>query len=179
MDEDGVSGEATQQALMNYIHAEVRDVCHRNGWRVQVRRKWSAREKPVSSSRVDDYEWKLIPGQDLLPESEAANPAPPNQFDEGTYFVLGIEASSGKCVLQHDTFHCGLMGDHWYTRTYTEIDLWEAARSTSVAKSIQGGIDPTLDVQRGWTGSIPPSGMLGRFLQDLTGRFRPNDFCIT
>jgi hypothetical protein len=179
MNKDIALEGATKQALMNYIYAEVRDVCQKKGWRVQVRRKWSAREKPVSSSPVDDYEWKLIPGQDLLPENEAAIPAPSNEFDEGTYFVLGLEASTGKFVLQHDTFHCGEMGVHWFTRTYTEIDLWEAAMHHSLLKSTPGGTGPTPDVRPGWTNSIPPSGMLGRFLQDLTGRFRPNDFCIT
>ena len=179
MDEDRVSGEATQQALMEYIYAEVRDVCDRNGWRVQVRRKWSAREKPVSSSGVDDYEWKLIPGQDLLPENEAATPLPPNHFDEGTYFVLGFEPSRGKFVLQHDTFHCGVLGENWFMRTYTEIDLWEATRRTTLARSIREKGEPTLDLRPGWTDSIPPSGMLGRFLIGLTSRFRPNNFSIT
>src|SRR6185369_5906344 len=82
-----------------YIDAEVAAVCREKGWRHQIRRKWSARERPVSQSGVDDYEWKLIP-RDRARELEAppptVTPAPslpsqagPHEFEEGIYFVLG------------------------------------------------------------------------------------------
>jgi len=68
---------------MAYIDTEVAAVCRSRGWGHQIRRKWSVREKPVSDSPIDDYEWKLIPGR------EADTPeAAPSEFDEGTYFVL-------------------------------------------------------------------------------------------
>jgi hypothetical protein len=159
--------------LIDYIDAEVREVCRRNGWRAQVRRKWSAREKPVSSSDIDDYEWKLIPGRDYSPDTYVSTAEA--VIDEGTYFVLGFDASSGVFVLQHDMFHGGSIDDRRFMCTYTEIDL----RWATVAEHVAQGGEPAPDDQPDWTRAVPPSGMLARFLQDLTTRFRPNLFSIT
>jgi hypothetical protein len=62
---------------MEFIDNEVRTICQARGWRQQVRRKWSIRNKPVSESGIDDYEWKLIP------DAEGGPPdPPPNVWDE-------------------------------------------------------------------------------------------------
>ena len=58
---DAEASPKRTQDWMAYIDSEVVAVCLKNGWGHQIRRKWSVREKPVSSSTVDDYEWKLIP----------------------------------------------------------------------------------------------------------------------
>jgi hypothetical protein len=136
---------------MAYIDAEVAGVCHRRGWGQQIRRKWAVREKPVADSPIDDYEWKLLPEGRAEPSE-----SPPSDFDEGTYFVLGYDSANRKFVLQHDTDHCGDLGDHWHTCTYTELNL------------VPGEPD-----------QLPPKGWLERLLTDLTTRFGPNHFSLT
>jgi hypothetical protein len=67
---------------MTYIDREVRSVCDEKGWGYQIRRKWTVRDKSVSESPVDDYEWKLLNGKGKLPD------LPPTDFDEGVYYCL-------------------------------------------------------------------------------------------
>jgi hypothetical protein len=159
---DDTTRKKTQE-WMAYIEAEVAAACRKNSWGHQIRRKWSVREKPVSSSTIDDYEWKLLPRDQSVPREAA-----PREFDEGTYFVLGFESSKGKFVLQHDTNHGGVMGDHWFTNTYTEIrlpsNLWPGPEFADA-----------IDLNN----PLPASGWLQRFLLALTARFRPNSFCVT
>ena len=150
------------QAWLAYVDAEVEAVCRARGWHRQIRRKWSVRDMPVSRSGIDDYEWKLIPGP--REASGAARRAgtvveDPKEIDEGTYFVLGYSSPKSVFVLQHDTIHAGELGDHFFTRTYTEIDLRGAILDT-VSKN-------------------PPAGWLQRFLLALTDRFQPNWFSVT
>jgi len=166
---------------MAYIDAEVVAVCRSKGWGHQIRRKWSAREKPVSDSPIDDYEWKLIPG------GEAGTPeAAPSDFDEGSYFVLSYDSEGRKFVLQHDTDHCGAWGDHWFTCTYTELHLlpelwldwarpraaedWVAALVRESESAVARSRDPD---------QLPPEGWLQRLLMDLTVKFGPNHFSST
>jgi hypothetical protein len=163
---------------MDYITAEVRAVCREKGWRCQIRRKWSVREKPVSVSDTDDYEWKLVPladtesPTDLHAESQVTEP---EQFEEGTYFVLRTVTAEGKVALEHDTHHAGVMGDHWFTRTFTEIDL-ERAGTTEHHKVAM--MEKNLEAYHR-VPSLPPSGLLRRILLKLTARFEPNHFSIT
>lgn len=90
----------------------------------------------------------------------------PSEFDEGTYFVLGSDSCHGKFVLQHDTNHCGMMGDHWLTSTHTEIHL------------IPDGSEAEMSDLVGLL-SIPSGGWLERFLSALTSKFKPNNFSVT
>lgn len=163
------------QTWMAYVDAEVAAVCRAKGWRRQIRRKWTIRETPLSRSGIDDYEWKLIPGEREASDAageESAVSEHPSAIDEGTYFVLGLVSSKHMFVLQHSTFHGGEMGDHFFTRTFTEIDLGPLSGSLSE--------DDTADVNpsRGSRG-LPPSGLLQRFLLSLVDEFRPNVFSIT
>lgn len=148
------------EAWMAYIDQEVRTTCGMKGWRHQIRRKWSDREKPVWESSVDDYEWKLILNVDEAPAESSANA---DDF-EGVYFVLSFDRASGKLLFQHDTSHCGPWGGrHWDLETYTVIDT---------ARALVSGTGQTRREQ-------PPAGWLRDHLVDLTSRFAPNYFSIT
>src|SRR2546426_281389 len=123
------------QKWMAYIDAEVRAACRQRGLGSQVRRKWTVRDKPVSASPVDDYEWKLVPGaKGNLPEQA------PREFDEGRYYVLGLDRAGGKFILQHDTRHGG-DGSEINLVTFTEIrfGVW---RETGGAVAAARGAPP-------------------------------------
>ena len=98
--------------LKEYVDREVRAICAEKGWVCQIRRAWKAREKPVSKSTVEDFEWKLIPKEGRT-EGEWA----------GIYYVLEVHPSQGCFRLLHDTAHCGVWGPHWNMTTYTEIGM--------------------------------------------------------
>lgn len=162
---------------MAYIDAELKAVCSVNGCRRQIRPKWSVRDKPVSSLRIDDYEWKIIPGPRPFPDSDSEMlEARPEQFEVGTYFVLSFVHSEGRFVLQHDTNHCGVMGDHWFTSTYTEIHLAAAWRNDEMASRIAAGNDDPLQDFEKYLDRVPPAGLLQRFLLALMTKFAPNEF---
>ena len=174
MQDQPTSGEFFERdrKWMTYINAEVAGVCSRKGWRHQIRRKWSVREKPVAESSIDDYEWKLIT------EGEARTPeASPSDLDEGIYFVLCYDRHNRKFVLQHDTDHCGDPDDSWFTFTYTELHLhpWlyqeDSPRSE---ETFRLAIARARDVEQ-----LPPKGWLERLLMDLTAKFSPNHFSLT
>ena len=151
---------------MVYIDREVRGACDEKGWGYQIRRKWSVREKPVSESSVEDYEWKLIPGSvGKLPEESATH------FDEGTYYVLRFDRRSGKFILQHDTAHCGDLGPHMDLCTYTEIHF--VGSYAEMQRHVQGTKHERLVAAPG------PEGWLTDHLVDLTRRFQPNQFSFT
>jgi hypothetical protein len=194
-DPEAALNEPVAKDWIAYIEAEVAAACREKGWRHQIRRKWSARERPVSESGVDDYEWKLIP-RDRARESEAppptVTPAPslpsqagPNEFEEGIYFVLGFDSVRRTFVLQHDTSHCGVLGDHWCTSTYTEIHLpdeWPTAHEVEPRVMVAGYfvIVPPSQFESDEPGDrLPPPGLLRRFLLDLTSRHEPNYFSST
>jgi hypothetical protein len=111
---DSVFG--SNQEWMVYIDSEARAACDKKGWGCQIRRRWSVRDKPVSKSLVDDYEWKLIPGTNAkVPEQH------PIQFEEGIYYILSFDPHGGKFVLQHDTIQGGLVVS--FVKSFTEIDV--------------------------------------------------------
>ena len=140
------------QKWMTYIDAEVRAACRERGLGYQVRRKWMAREKPVSTSPVDDYEWKLIPGAEgQLPDQGPLDTGHP-------YYLLGLDRAGGKFILHHDNRYCG--GGDEYLATFTEIRLSDP--DNAVAR-----VDP------------PRPGWLCDTLVLLTERFRPNWFTLT
>ena len=155
---------------MAYIDAEVSAVCNKNGWGHQIRRKWSAREKPVRHSTMDDYEWKLI-AQGQVDTREAE----PRDFDEGVYFVLRFDRDGQKFILQHDTFHGGIPANNWFTCTYTEIHLVQAA----FRDMVEVRDTPEVFVEQLEADGLLPDGWLREFLFDLTGKFQPNYFSIT
>ena len=177
--------EAGTQAWMTYIDAELRGLCQEKGWRPpQIRRKWSVREKPVSSSVIDDYEWKLVP---FAKTDEMEHD--PADDDWGTYFVLGFDSTHGKFVLQHDNNYVGMFGDHWITTTFTEIELAKAwllddvsdlicARKGIERKSLVSLMSGPEDFARWWV-DLPPPGFLRRILSTLTSQFKPNTFSMT
>ena len=151
----------TLESWMTYIDREVRAICSDRGWGHQIRRKSSARHKPVSHSAAADYEWKLIPdASGHLPES------PPGDF-EGTYYVLSLDEPGSRFLLQHDTHHCGIMGPHWFHETFTAIRF----EGTPGAPPVGGR--PEVE-------SVPlPGGWLKGHLMVLTKRFEPNVFSVT
>jgi len=150
---------------MPYIYAEVKAACDAKGWAHQVRRRWSIREKPVSLSTIEDYEWKLVPNaHGELPEANASD------FD-GYYYVLSFDEEGGRFVLQHDTGHVSIWGPHWEQKTYTEIDARAAAQ-----------LPQNTDFQS--PASSPPpyrlrAGWLSEHLLDLASRFGANTFSVT
>jgi hypothetical protein len=140
---------------MAYIDTEVRAVCQAKDWGYQIRRKWSVREKPVSDSPIEDYEWKLIPGaHGKLPD------APPGDL-EGTYYVLWFDKPNAKFVLQHDTFHDGVMSSNWEVATYTEIYPYKICFTPGTMLA------------------YPQGGWLSAHLDWLVTRFAPNRFWST
>lgn len=143
---------------MAYVDGEISAVCEAKGWGHQIRRKWAVREKPVSDSPIDDYEWKLIPNaHGKLPDAE------PGDFD-GVYYVLRFDKPNGKFVIQHDTSHRGIPGPHWEVETYSEI-------SPVVMRTYE-----TRDLR---TPDQPAVGWLRDHLLELITRFGPNTFSVT
>lgn len=156
---------------MAYIDTEIRAACEKKGWGSQIRRKWSVRDKPVSESSVEDYEWKLIPDADTrLPEQE-----PLDVIDEGIYYVLRLDRRAKKLVLQHDTEHCGDFGPHFYQESFTEIQLVGLGDADYMRLLEQVG-----DSESEGRVPVPPQyGQLREHLVKLTSRFKPNHFSIT
>ena len=144
---------------MAYIDAEVRAVCEAKGWRHQIRRRWSVRQKMVSWSTIDDYEWKIIPDSDgKLP------PAAADDY-EGVYYVLGFDKSDRKFFFMHDTSHCGT-GFQRELTTYTEIRPIE-----------QGMAWPRYKHNK--PSEQPPVCWLRDHLLNLITRVKPNCFSHT
>jgi hypothetical protein len=141
------------QDLMSYVDDEVRAVCEARGWGHQIRRKWSVREKPVSASPIEDYEWKLLPHErGRLPDTSDADP-------DGSYYVLSVcRGTAVAFVLQHDTTNAGLIGPHWERETSTTIT------------PLQG---------EGFGLRFGQPGWLRDHLLELVAKFGPNEFCRT
>jgi hypothetical protein len=155
-----------------FIDTEVRAACESKGWGSQIRRKWSVREKPVSDSSVDDYEWKLIPGADArLPEQELVK-----GIDEGIYYVLSLDHRGCKLILQHDTARGEpFLGPRWCLQSFTEIRLAGLGDREYMALMLR-----VEETQHKGPLPVPPqNGQLRDFLVDLTSRFKPNFFSIT
>ena len=164
---------------MAYIDTEVRAACENKGWGSQIRRKWSVRDKPVSESSVDDYEWKLIPdGGARLPGQEYLDviQEPFGGIDEGIYYVLNLDRRGSKLILQHDTARVEpCPGPHWWLQSFTEIKLAGLGDLEYTALMLQ-----VEETQHEGRLPVPPqNGRLRDFLVDLTSRFKPNFFSIT
>lgn len=89
-----------------YIEQEVRTTCLGKQWDFQIRRKWSVREKPVSQSEIEDYEWKLIPRHELRKD-------PADNLEDGTYYVLGVDRPGRRFELQHGSSTYGIDDPPW------------------------------------------------------------------
>ena len=109
--------EPSSKQWSDYIHSEVRAACTHLGWGYQVRRKWSQRWTPFLLTRVEDYEWKLIPNADGQLADLAAT-----DWDDGTYYVVSMDRNRAAFVLEHSTFHDGALGPNHQLRTFTEIE---------------------------------------------------------
>lgn len=143
------------ETLMTYIEQEVRALCNARGWGHQLRRKWSVRAKPVAESPLQDYEWKLLPGETgRLPDTTR------DDF-EGTYYVLRCNPEGPVFTLQHDTFQAGNPSPIWERSHYTDI-------------SYMTGRDAHRNKQ-----PAPPTGWLYSHLADLTQAYKPNIFSYT
>jgi hypothetical protein len=171
MDEDS-------KKWMTYIDTEVRAACENKGWASQIRRKWSVRDKPVSESSVDDYEWKLIPsaGARLPWQVPHVIDEVPNAIDEGIYYVLSLDRRGSKLILQHDTARVEpFLGPHWWLQSFTHIQLAGLGDREYIALMLQ--VEET--EHEGRLPVPPQNGRLRDFLVDLTSRFKPNHFSIT
>jgi|SRR5690242_17140024 len=157
------------QIWMSYIDAEVRATCETKSWRHQVRRKWSAREKPVAESLLDDYEWKLIPGTFYELAKSVAE-----AFEEGNYYVLSFDRPTSRFILEHDTSHADAQ-DEPEIETYTAV-RWSGFMplSLDMMSRIARGEEPTPEPL-----PYPPVGWLREHLLGLVTRFGPNSFSIT
>ena len=165
--------DQTSNKWMAYIDTEVRAACEKKGWGSQIRRKWSVRDKPVSESSVEDYEWKLIPDADArLPEQE-----PLDIVDEGIYYVLRLDRRAKKFVLQHDTEHSGDFGPHFSQESFTEIRLGGLGLGDADYMRLLEQVGDSESKERV---PVPPqNGQLRDYLVNLTSRFKPNHFSIT
>lgn len=152
------------QMWMAYIDAEVRAACRQRGLGYQVRRKWTVREKPVSASPVDDYEWKLVLGaQGKLPEQT------PDEGYEGRYYLLELDRADGKFIFRHDN-HYGGDGSGMHLATFTEIRLRDPFYPDLMCD--WGAIEDAVAPAR--VAPPPPPGWLCNDLVRLTERFQPN-----
>ncbi len=152
------------QKWMAYIDAEVRAACRQRGLGSQVRRKWTVRDKPVSASPVDDYEWKLVPGaKGNLPEQA------PGEVYEGRYYLLGLDRAGGKFILHHDN-HYGGDGSEINLATFTEIRLFDPYNPD--LRRVWGETGDAVAAAR--IAPPPPPGWLCETLVRLTERFQPN-----
>ena len=153
---------------MTYIGGEVLVACRQRGLGCQLRRKWTVREKPVSASSVEDYEWKLIPGEKGNLPDEA-----PGEIYEGHYYLLGLDRAGGKFIFHHDT-RWGGDGSEMNLATFTEIGIlaldnpgyfpvWRETPSAETAARM----------------APPPPGWLCKTLVLLIERFQPNSFSIS
>jgi len=144
-----------------YIDREVRAVCEAKGWGSQIRRRWSAREKPVSQSPIEDYEWKLLPdARGRLEEASSSDV-------DGTYYVLSFDRPRRRFVLQHDTHH---------------VSAWGPEHERSTHTVITPPPDPFRARPRRGTGSgseLPPAGWLRDHLLALVAEKAPNEFSVT
>ena len=175
---------ANTQEWMAYIDGEVRAVCETLGWGHQIRRRWSVRERAVSQSTIDDYEWKLIPeARGRLPEAQS------HDFD-GVYYVLRFDEAERKFVLQHDTTHVSYAGPDWEEATYTDIRTdYCLLRQAHLERVESPGHSSTGWLQRLWQAlrperaaaspGHPPVGWLRDHLLRLVARFGPNSFSTT
>jgi hypothetical protein len=160
---------------IDYIHREAKAHCEKKDWRVQVRRKWSVRCKPVSDQVVSSLEWKLLPQDQPTVASDDPYGSTSNEGYEGTYYVLSYEYDRNVFVLQHSTIHVGLDNPSHDVTTFSEIQV------------------PTLEddfvgfhryffwdlSEPHHPDGIPPARWLRCHLQWLTDRFPPNRFCYT
>ena len=168
-----------EKRWMAYIDSEVRGACEEKGWGYQIRRKWSVREKPVSKSSIEDYEWKLSPGSaGGWPDISLS----PTDFGECIYFILQFDRSSAKLVLQHDTRQGGAdIEPYWDLESYTHIRLGGWFHQLQLHRehhpTIQGQVEGTehdrLLAEPG------PEGWLRDHLVELTTRFQPNQYSIS
>jgi hypothetical protein len=157
------------QTWMAYINTEVRAACRQRGFGYQVRRKWTVREKPVSASPVDDYEWKLVPGaQGDLPEQA------PGDVYEGRYYLLELERARGRFIVRHDN-HYGGDGSGMHLATITEIRLGDPSHPDLMR--VWGETEDADTAAR--VAPPPPPGWLCEILVLLTERFQPNLFSIS
>ena len=177
---------------MSYIDGEVRAVCEARGWRYQVRRKWSVREKPVADSSISDYEWKLCPGlrlhwpawnalirrgwrllrsttpgpdpslRDVAPTDGSQPAGSDDSFEEGIYYVLSFDGPNRSFVLKHST----TFGDGLEepeVETRTVIRWLEMVSAMKLSRRTR----------------YPPSGWLRDHLFELVNRHGPSFFSIT
>jgi hypothetical protein len=157
------------QKWIAYIDAEVRAACRQRGLGFQVRRKWAVREKPVSASPVDDYEWKLVAdAKGDLPEQA------PDEVYEGRYYLLELERARGKFILHHDN-HYGGDGSAMHLATVTEIRLSDPFHRDLMR--LWGETEDAVAAAR--IAPPPPPGWLCETLVRLTERFQPNWFSIS
>lgn len=169
--------DEASEKWMAYIDAEVRAACENKGWGSQIRRKDAVRDKPVSQSSVDDYEWKLIPGADArLPEQIPLYDMRVSAPNPCLYYVLTLDRRGHKLVLQHDTARCEpVLGPHWWLQTLTEIQLAGLGDREYTALMLQ-----VEETQHQEPVPVPPqNGRLRDLLVDLTSRFKPNFFPMT
>jgi hypothetical protein len=159
------------QKWMAYIDTEVREACSRRGFGYQVRRKWTVREKPVSASPVDDYEWKLLTGDRCDRDRPDLGT---DESDEGRYYLLELDRARGKFILHHDN-HYGGDGSFLHLATFTEIRLGDPFYPDLMR--VWGETEDAVAAAR--FAPPPPPGWLCDTLVDLTNRLRPNWFTIS
>jgi hypothetical protein len=135
---------------MAYVNDELDAFCRATGFKQQVRRSWTVREKPVKESSLDDYEWKVF-----------RKPQPDHEF-EGEYYLVGVRRAEGRFWVRHSTVHAGVMGAHWDRETVTELNP-----------------DGMHVVPKRKPGQPPRVGWLREHLEFLTGKFEPNHYAIT
>jgi hypothetical protein len=159
---------------MAYINAEVRAACKKKGWESQIRRHDAVRDKPVSESTVDDYEWKLVPGADArvplqIGIYDLRVPLP----NSSLYYVLTLDRRGRKLILQHDTASCEPADG--YLQSFTELSLAGLGDDEYRRLMFQMAI-----TQYEGRVPVPPrKGRLRDVLVDLTTRFSPNFFPLS
>jgi serine/threonine protein kinase len=139
----------SDQEVADYVHREVRALCRRLGWTLQVRRAWTERERPVVDTPVTALEWKII-SSDRFSERE------PGEWEvEGVYYIVSMGRRDGPTGVQVVLQHSGAFGG-----------LLTASQAVSHFAAID--VPPPL-----------AQDLLSAYLERLVYRFRPNVFRLT
>ena len=149
-DTNADSAQPSREEWMAYIHKEMAAVCAQRGWRQQLRRAWECREKPVATSGIEDYEWKIVvAGRTDLDDA--------GDHDLDRFYVLRLDPVNRTFRLLHDN------DTSWGTdlpRLF--FDRRHCTTSTELPITFKAG--------------LPPAGTLATAILELTERFNPNFF---
>ncbi len=171
-----------EAAVMSMLSAEIRRFSERKDWKWQVRRDWAKREKPVNTSSIFDYEWKVVPPQEGL---------------GGWYYVIRLKDERTLEFLHGNDWSPGSGMGGWWSEQHTSTVIKLAAirelqasepevEPVSHSPAAQGNkerwsfeLDRSRDKGSVGTKDVMGSIALSNWLTIMTDRYGPNFSTIT